>query len=101
VSKVSSFWFARVWTLIRTFFTGEWRKDMNQCVELKTNMEISSGRQRDNFEKCVGLRIARGEADVLLAEIVLQEAHEALGAELAFGCTSEHAALRVMSASRN
>lgn len=70
MSKVSIFWFARVWTLIRTFFTGEWRKDMKQCVELKTNMEISSGRQRNNFEKCVTVRIAGAGADVLLMETV-------------------------------
>jgi hypothetical protein len=32
---------------------GEWKKDMKQCVELKTNMILASGRQRINFEKCV------------------------------------------------
>lgn len=30
---------------------GEWHKDLKQCVELKTNMAISDGRQRYNFER--------------------------------------------------
>ncbi|KAJ9124109.1 hypothetical protein QFC22_000904 [Naganishia vaughanmartiniae] len=30
---------------------GQWHRDLKQCVELKTNMAISDGRQRYNFER--------------------------------------------------
>lgn len=72
-------------------FSGEWQKDMIQCVELKTNMVMESHRQRFNFERCESVLDSKGRIWLISDGIFpqWQKTHETLGTELSSWSTGE------------